>query len=215
MEAERSKDLNEMKEVVEQLQNTLNKYNEEYMFSTDEVICKKVYIHLSSACANNGKLICRSITEGRVFDNLALRAEKICIIEEIREAVKIVLENYNEELASTVEKVIRSIKNSSKQILAQEILAEMKELEQSLKLGKYLKNHVEFDKIKKLIELEEQIEQINERKPVYIHEFIGAKMILDSFKEELKVIPEIIDKNFRCAVLEYFEENLPLETLFK
>lgn len=215
MEAEKSKALNEMREIVKRLQETLNKYNEEYMFSTDESICEKVYIHLSSACANNGKLICYNITEGRVFNNLALRSERICIIEELREAVKIVLDSYNQELASTVEKVIRSIKNSSKQILTQEVLKEMKELEQSLKLERYLENHVEFDKIKKLIDLEEKIEQINDRKPVYIHELMGSKIILDSFKEELKVIPEIIDKNFRCAVLEYFEEFLPLETLFE
>lgn len=199
--------------IVERLQKTLDEYYSKYLFEPSAEVSQNVYSCLSSACASNGRLLCYYFASDRLFNIPKGNEKDKDFMPYIREAVKIILENYNEELASDTEKIIRIMRSYGKEFMDSESIREMKELEQSLKLSKYIKSHRNFLDVERLLNIEKMIFEVRETRPSYVHEIIGAVYILEQFEEELKKVPDIKDKYFRAAILEDIIKTLPLQEL--
>ncbi|MDO4282179.1 MAG: hypothetical protein Q4D02_00960 [Clostridia bacterium] len=203
----------EMRVIVKRILKEITEYEKKYSIVSAREIDKQVYFYLSNAYVINGKILCRYFEGDGVFKGMEECDLEESFFKNIREAVKLVLENYDERLASDVENMIERLRNHSKTFMSSDILEQLKVFERSIKLENYIENHEEVAKVEEILSLIERIEEIHDTDLSYVHEVIGAKYVIEHFEEAIKMIPKIEDRHLKAAILEYFREYLLLEEL--
>lgn len=206
MELTKKAIVEEMKNTLENINNTLNQYYDKFYISPERCVCREVYTNLSKAFEWSGNLFGTYFVKNTLFENFEHESESEkseILLMCIKNVVDIVINHYNEDIASDVIEILKDVRDRNKSFLTCENLEKISNYIEDLDISRYIKSHKEFEKVRNLICINYEISL---RDVEYIYQLLGNKVLLEKFEEELLVIPTIKDKYFRSAVCEYLKE---------
>jgi len=194
--------------LVRRINNDVDGYFREYYIYPERSILRDIYNNLQKASISYGKLVSTSLTEDTIFDYFTSEDDseilKICF----QNIVKIILNNYNIEVADCIIKILNKIQGHCKKYIIDIDYETLSEIICQMGVSKYLKLHNEYEKVNDLFDLYWQIEEKYVNDIIYL---IGNKVILEEFYKKLSVIPTIEDKYLRITVCEFFKDRIKLD----
>lgn len=209
MELAREVIVNEVKSIVERINNTLNEYYDKYYIYPERSVCKDIYSNLSRAYATNGKMQCSYVVKDTpLFNDFDNEDESKILIICVRNAVNMVLKNYNIDVADEVKNMIKVLRERSKNYLSDADFEKIDEISKELFFNRYAKAHNEYDKVKELFDINRERYSSDFR---YVYELLGTKLLLEEFERRIEVIPTIEDKYLKSSICEYFKGFITFE----
>lgn len=193
--------------LLRRINNDIDGYYREYYMYPERNILRELYSNLQNAFLSCGKLLGINLTEDTIFEEFASEDDsqilKICF----QNIAKVILNNYNIEVADCIIKILNKIQVNCKKYIIDIDYETLSEIIFQISFYDYLKSHKEYEKVKDLFDLYDQMGgHVND-----ITHLIGNKVILEEFYKKLSVIPNIEDKLFRSTVCEYFKDRITMQ----
>ena len=144
--------------------------------------------------------------------------EKCEILNPIIKVVDTIKNHYSKRLADDVVYELEFISNEISSSNSEELVAYHESISviiEDLKLNNYISKHCEYNKIKKLLMLMEEVSKFNFMdKPKDVYILYGMKILLVEFGNELTVLSDLKDENFRRTVLEMIDDSVTFKSIF-
>lgn len=187
----------------------IEKYKKEEYTPIPETIKKQVFSHLIKASTVLAKeRLCKKILafDSDYQDDLPKDFESLSIVPSIRTAVSICKNHYSYDFIVTVREIIGYITSDIDNKDA------INYFKQSIGITNYIKLNKNYDKIEELMLSIYTVEELSESSFNSLLELYGLRDILSSFEEEIKIIPDIEDKNLKNAVIDYIFEFIDFDS---
>lgn len=196
--------LNDIGILVRRINNDIDGYYREYYIYPERKILKDIYSNLYKAFTSCGNLVGSNLVIDTPFYDFAPEEEDEILMICIQNIVKIVLDNYNIEVAKYTIGILNNIQEYSKKYLTHTEFGTLSKIIRKISFFNYLKSHKEYQNVEELFDIYDLLDAEYED----IRLLLGNKNILEEFYKKISIIPTIEDKYFRSSICEHFKAKI-------